>query len=455
MSAPTSGSTVAPTQSWHAALPDGWQTKRLGHLTTKIGSGKTPSGGADAYVDDGVMFLRSQNVHDDGLRLDDVVSIPHAVDESMRETRVQHGDILLNITGASLGRTCIVPSDAPPANVNQHVAIVRVRDASLRPFLSWALKSHGVQVQIEATQNGAAREGLNFVQIARLTVPIPAEGESKAIAAFLERETAKIDALVAEQERLMALLREKRLAVISHAVTKGLNPDVPMMASGMEWLGEAPAHWSNTRLRFVVAEAGIQMGPFGGMLLNLESSDTGFKVFGQENTMAGDLTRGSRWIDEGRYHELSAYHVAAGDLLLTRKGSLGNAFLVRELTVTGIIDSDTIRVRIDNRIAHREFVALLLHEAHYISEQIAVSKRGAILSGLNSTTIANLAIVLPPLDEQTAILDAVEKDCGKIDRAINDAKEVVSLLTERRAALISAAVTGQIDVRHLAAANAA
>ena len=238
---------------WLGEVPAHWSTTKVKRLASRISSGKTPLGGSETYVDEGVMFLRSQNVYDDGLRLDDVVFISESTDESMAVSRVIPRDILLNITGASIGRSCIVPQDFPPANVNQHVCAIRLRDESQSQLAAWLFKSALVKNQIDLAQNGAAREGLNFEQIGGMIVAIPPLAEQTAIATFLDRETAKIDALVAEQQKLIALLQEKRQAVISHAVTQGLDPNVTMKNSGVEWLGEVPGHWSQARAKNIFA----------------------------------------------------------------------------------------------------------------------------------------------------------------------------------------------------------
>lgn len=160
---------------------------------------------------------------------------------------------MLNITGASLGRTCLVPDDIPAANVNQHVCIIRLKDASQREFVAIAMKAFLIKSQIDACQNGAAREGLNFEQIGQLRLAIPPLDEQKAISSFLDVETSKIDGLVSEQRRLIELLKEKRQAVISHAVTKGLNRNAPMKPSGIQWLGDVPQHWSVGPVKHFVA----------------------------------------------------------------------------------------------------------------------------------------------------------------------------------------------------------
>ena len=205
--------------AWLGEVPEHWEVVKVRYLVARIGSGKTPSGGSETYVDEGVMFLRSQNVYDEGLQLDDVVYISEDVDESMAGSRVIQSDILLNITGASIGRSCVVPKGFPPANVNQHVCIIRLNNIDHVPFVGWSFKSIFIKKQIDFVQNGAAREGLNFEQIAGLCIAIPPDLERQIIADFLDTGTAKFNNLTTEANRAIALLQERRSALISAAVT--------------------------------------------------------------------------------------------------------------------------------------------------------------------------------------------------------------------------------------------
>jgi type I restriction enzyme S subunit len=292
------------------------------------------------------------------------------------------------------------------------------------------------------------RASWDFVGAMKVTTPpLP---EQTRIAAFLDRETAKIDGLVAEQQRLIDLLKEKRQAVISHAVTKGLNPAALMKPSGVKWIGVMPSHWELTRLKYaVMPKRGIQMGPFGGMLKDVLLSPAQFKVYGQENTIADNFELGHRWINDQQFDALSEYELLPGDVVLTRKGaSIGNCRVPPIGIQRGVIDSDTIRVRIDQDMLCVEFAVTLLHEG-YMESEILEQQKGSVLPGLNSGTIANLHIALPPKEEQRAILNHLDGVMAKLNGLAAEAQRAIDLLHERRTALISAAVTGQIDVRHL------
>jgi len=204
---------------WLGEVPSHWEVKKVKQLTCRISSGKTPLGGNETYLDEGVLFLRSQNVYDDGLRLDDAVFISEATHEAMAVSEVHPNDILLNITGASIGRSCLIPKEFPVANVNQHVCVIRLVDSGATPYVAWFFKSGVAKNQIDLAQNGAAREGLNFEQIGTMLLPLPSALEQLQIESFLDAETSKLDALTAEAQSAIALLQERRTALISAAVT--------------------------------------------------------------------------------------------------------------------------------------------------------------------------------------------------------------------------------------------
>ena len=203
---------------WLGDVPAHWEISRLKFSVSKIGSGKTPKGGSQVYVTAGVMLLRSQNIYDDGLRLDDVVFITEATDDEMSGTRVKPGDVLLNITGASIGRCGLVPQEFPSANVNQHVCIIRPRTMR-SAFLHAVLCSKGIKDWISAEENGTSREGLNFRQVGNIALPMPPSEEQGYIMQTLREKTAQIDGLVARVQSVIDRLVEYRSALVSAAVT--------------------------------------------------------------------------------------------------------------------------------------------------------------------------------------------------------------------------------------------
>ena len=182
---------------------DEWEQRKLGEITTKIGSGKTPRGGSEAYVDDGISLIRSQNVHDDVVDLSDVVYIDEETNKSMENSLVAYNDVLLNITGASIGRSAVYKG-SEPANVNQHVCIIRPTEDYSPDFIQMNLASSNGQKQIDSSQAGGAREGLNFQQIGKMEFAFPSVQEQNKIGTYF----SNLNNLIALHQRKCDDLQE-------------------------------------------------------------------------------------------------------------------------------------------------------------------------------------------------------------------------------------------------------
>ena len=205
------------------SLPRGWAFARLGAITNKIGSGSTPRGGREVYVRAGVPFLRSQNIWNDGIRLDDVAFITPAVHENMDGSAVKGNDILLNITGASLGRCALVPTDFGDANVSQHVTIIRPTDSAIRAYLHLCMLSPYTQAMIWERQVGMAREGLSKKVLEQFEIPLPPVNEQSRIVAKVDELMALCDQLEAQQQQRRSLQNKLRQSTLQ-AVAEATNP---------------------------------------------------------------------------------------------------------------------------------------------------------------------------------------------------------------------------------------
>jgi type I restriction enzyme S subunit len=179
-----------------------WDEKKLGNITEKVNSGKTPLGGESVYVDEGILFIRSQNVLDSKLSFENSTFIPEVINNTMKNSIVIANDILLNITGASLGRSCVVPNDFTMGNVNQHVCIIRLNKENSPYFVQPIFSSVKGQNIFSSLQTGSGREGLNFQSIKGITLSIPALPEQQKIASFLSAVDEKIQQLSRKKELL-------------------------------------------------------------------------------------------------------------------------------------------------------------------------------------------------------------------------------------------------------------
>lgn len=203
---------------WIGDIPEHWEVRKIKTIVEKVGSGITPRGGGSVYVDEGVMLLRSQNVYFEGFKLNDVAHITDAIDKNMSNTRVKEGDVLLNITGGSIGRCYFVPNGFPRANVNQHVCIVRPLNFSTK-YLYYLLRSKCCQVQVDLQQTGGNREGLTSSAIKNFVIPIPPVNEQNAIIEYLDVRDKDLQSSIEICNKQISLLQERKQIIINDVVT--------------------------------------------------------------------------------------------------------------------------------------------------------------------------------------------------------------------------------------------
>ena len=282
----------------------------------------------------------------------------------------------------------------------------------------------------------------------------PPAQEQAAIATFLDHETAKIDRLIAEQEKLIALLAEKRQATISHAVTKGLKPDAPMKDSGVAWLGEVPSHWDIKRIRYILEKNGLVRGPFGGDLKKEIFIASGVKVYEQKNAIYQNAELGDSFITHEKFLEMGRFSVRPGDYIMSCSGTIGRTYRLPAEAPNGIINQALLILRFSSAIANT-FADWLFVADFFTTQIIDNSQGGAMKNLVGMDVFTSISMPVPPKEEQLAIAYFLKQETVSLDMLTAEATRGIALLKERRSALISAAVTGKIDVRHLAEAEAA
>lgn len=311
-------------------------------------------------------------------------------------------------------------------------------------FLRWILISDEVISQIDGSTFGAKMPRASWDFISQLSVPLPPVSEQQAIASFLDRECEKIDALIAEQERLIALLAEKRQAVISHAVTKGLNPTAPMKDSGIPWIGMVPEGWEVVRFSRLVAISEGQVDPrneqYASMILvapNHIEAGTGHL---REMITASDQNA-----------ESGKYLYKAGAVLYSKiRPSLAKVVIA---PVSGLCSADMYPLTSRGSLSHL-YLAWLMLSPGFTAWTVMESDRVA-MPKINREKLNEAMLPLPPLSEQLEISEYIKNEIINFDTTMNITRTAIILLKERRAALISAAVTGKIDVRAQSKALAA
>lgn len=322
---------------------------------------------------------------------------------------------------------------------------LRARKPIGEGYYKFAMKSKDFISALQSVTQGI-RDGKNisYAEFSKLSIPYPPVEEQTAIARFLNRETTKIDALIAEQQGLIELLQEKRQAVISHAVTKGLNPNAPMKDSGVEWLGEVPEHWELSRVKTI--SSFTTSGPRGW---SEQISEDGalFVQSGDLNDSLGVDFEDCKRVRVSGDAEASRTRLQPGDAVVCITGAkTGNAAVCHELPEDSYINQHLCLIRPLKNI-DPGFLGLLL-KSHCGQTHFALAQYG-LKQGLSLENVRDTPVVLPPMQEQVEIVSYVNKVRVFMRSLINESHHSIEVLKERRSALISAAVTGQIDVRGL------
>jgi type I restriction enzyme S subunit len=312
-------------------------------------------------------------------------------------------------------------------------------------FLNYLVRSDRAILYYKAFSSGVIDSRLRIYPdvFGSLYCALPDRDEQDAIVALLDRETAKIDALIEEQQRLIELLKEKRQAVISHAVTKGLNREVPMKYTGDRWLGSIPVHWTIVAAKFVST---IFVPQRNKPELNQEGYGTPWITMDQMKE--AELAYSGNWVSHEAAEATGTRTLSKGAVIASCVGNFGSA----SVNLCDVVINQQLQAFIPNLRIRTAFLRYRVESAKSYFEEIGTA---ATIPYVNQQGFASLPISLPPLDEQDKIIAHLESVTSHTDGLIASATDAAVILQERRSALISAAVTGKIDIRNYTPKEAA
>ncbi len=417
---------------WLGEVPEHWEVTRLKRMCDVFPSN------VDKKSHEGEKTIRLCNYTDvyynERIEVGMDFMEATASDEQIVKFTLRGGDTIItkdSETADDIAIAAFVPHDLPGVVCGYHLSMIRPFTGTCGAFVKRLFDSSYAKSRFAVLANGLTRVGLGQYELDNIELPKPPETEQQRISSFLDHETAKIDALIAEQQRLIDLLKEKRQAVISHAVTKGLNPNVRMRDSGIEWLGEVPEHWEVRPLRWYSACCSGDGLPTEAVE-SVGDEEHAVRVIGGNGLMG--------------YTDRS--NVLHPVLAVGRVGALcGNVHVVDPpawITDNALV-LDPRRNAYDLR-----FLAFVLRCRNM--NEIASKTAQPLITG---TQVGDQRVPSPPMEEQTAITGFLDTQLPRLDALTSEVQLAIDLLQERRTALISAAVTGQIDVRGFQPAQAA
>ena len=356
---------------------------------------------------------------------------------------VRHGDVIVSTVRTYL--RAIAAIEVPTSNliVSTGFAVIRPRQIE-SSFASYALRGQHFVERVVANSVGVSYPAINASTLACFPIPYPEIDEQRAIADFLDRETAKIDGLVERKERLIELLQEKRTSLITRVVTRGLDPNVPMKDSGVEWLGEIPASLGR--------EASLAPGTIRAQdHVRNRPPRAGHVDDGVPIVKGGDVAAARLKLDalSKTTFEVESLHIRSrltgGDLVYAIRGSIGDVEMVPDELDGANLTQDAARVAY-MRTTHGGWLMYALRSQAVFS-QLEAGALGATIKGINIRDLKRAVIPVPRKREQEQIASFLDMETARIDTLIAKIRQAIDLLKEFRTALISAAVTGKIDVR--------
>jgi type I restriction enzyme S subunit len=428
---------------WLGTVPKHWMIKRLGHVSKVIDP--QPDHRAPALSqDEGFPYIGIRDVNPDGtINVDTARKIEEeAVLKQETSFRIDAGDIIFCKVG-TLG----YPRHIKPIGriaLSATLVLIKCNQLVTTKYLRYVLDGQGTYTQIDLLSTGSTRSALGIEQIRKFTLCVPPLSEQYAIATFLDRETTRINALIAKKEQLIGLLQEKRAALISHTVTMGLDPTVPMKDSGVGWLGEIPAHWEMKRLKFVTsfvtsgsrgwAQYYSDDGAIFIRIGNLSRTSIALDLQDIQYVTPPDGAEGER--TRVRQHDVLISITAYIGSVAVVSGYIGEAYVNQHIALSrprqSVIASKWLGYCLLSKVGQGQFHLLLY---------------GGTKDGLGLDDIKNLLVLVPPISEQQAIATYLDRETAKIDTLISRIRKGIEKLREYSTAIISAAVTGKIDVR--------
>jgi len=431
---------------WIGEIPEGWEVNKIKFLLEKPivdGPHETPE-----FIEKGFPFLSVDSIQDGKLVFENCRYISEKDHVRFKTKCNPKKDDILMGKAASIGKIAMVDVYFE-FSIWSPLALLRANQKKIiSKFFEYVLKSDYAQDQIEIFATSNTQKNISMDDIPRIILIVPPLDEQNAIASFLDKKTSQLNKLIEKNQKLIELLKEKRTALINHAVTKGLDPDAKMKDSGIEWIGEIPEGWEVNKIKNTSYVKG-RIGWHG--LTSEEYSDEGaYLVTGTDFKNGFIEWENCYHVGWNRYKEDPYIHLKYDDLLITKDGTIGKVALIDNLPDKATLNSGIFLVRALNKKYLTRFMYWMLNSAVF-ERFFDYIKTGATISHLYQETFEGFFFPIPPKPEQTAIAQYLDKATEKIDKTIKLIEKKIELLEEYKKSLIHHVVTGKVDVREVEA----
>lgn len=379
-----------------------------------------------------------------------------ATKEELERFKLEVGDVLITKDSeawSDIGVPALVGTAAPDLVCGYHIALLRSRHEIMHgSFLFRSQQSLATAYQYHVEAHGVTRYGLSHDAIKSIVLAVPSLSEQSAIVHFLGHADHRIQRYIQAKKKMIALLNEQKQVVIQRAVTRGLDPNVCLSPSGIEWLGDIPEHWKLSSVKRL-ARAGAKTFTDGDWIETPYIRDEGVRLIQTGNVGVGDYReKGFRYISEETFDALGCTGIESGDVLICRlDGPVGRACLAPDLGLKMITSVDNAILKVNHEVDPRYVVHLMSSPGWLNWIESICRAGGGFRYRISRSMLGDSKVPLPPIDEQCSIADAIEQELSASAVAISRIREEIDLLLEYRARLIADVVTGKLDVREVAA----
>lgn len=427
--------------TWLGEIPAHWSIsplKRLADLKNGYAFNSD-----DLDYDAEVPVIRIGDIKEP-MDIDGAKKVGREIADQRQDFRVQYNDILIAMTGATIGKSSIYKSEVE-AFLNQRVGAFRVMEGTSVGYLKYLIESPLFREYITVECYGGAQENISKDQLLNFKFPVPnSKAEAQSIADYLDYKTGQIDKLIAQKEELMKLLQKKRQAIINEAVTQGLNPNAPRRNSGIEWLGEIPEHWEVSKLKYLLDEPMMY-----GANEAAEDDDPTQPRYIRITDFGSNGKLRSETFKSLKYELAKDYFLKEGDILFARSGAtVGKTFIFKDYEGEACFAGYLIKASIDRSKALPEFVDAYTKSAMYENWKNSIFIQ-ATIQNISAEKYKSLIIPVPPVDEQMQIMQYLSEQYIVFDNALEAIEVQISKLKSYRQSIINEVVTGKVDVREV------
>ena len=423
---------------WIGEIPEGWNIELIGNQVKEVDNPNT-----NGEEDNALQF-----------KMGSIISKSQGNSKYNPETLegyniVDKGVIMLN--GLNLSFDFI----------SQRVGLVRERGVitstylAVKPtdnidseYLTYLFKAYDNCKAFHSMGKGL-RQTLSYGELRKYLLIYPSLAEQQRIAEFLDRKCAEVDEMIALQEHIIEELKAYKQSVITEAVTKGLNPNVPMRDSGIEWIGQIPEHWGVCRVKDCLQNTknNLRVGPFGSALSGNDICDIGeYWIYNQRTVLDSNFSTNNSFVTKEKYYELESFKVFPNDILITTRGSIGKIAIVPSNAPVGILHPCIIRFVIDKSKYNSRLLKRIFNESDFVLKQLRYQSNSTTIEVIYSYTLRNITLPNIPIAEQQAIADYLDEKCANIDALIATKQQKIDSLKEYKKSIIYEYVTGKKEI---------